>query len=108
MFLCRFLFFFFFSSRRRHTRFDCDGSSDVCSSDLLARAVLLGRPARVRLRRERRLLPAKGASVVSEFWKGRRVLITGASGFLGAWLARLLLERGAEVRGFDLATGVRS
>src|SRR2546430_5522560 len=28
------LFFFFFSSRRRHTRFDCDWSSDVCSSDL--------------------------------------------------------------------------
>src|SRR2546430_3420037 len=27
--------FFFFSSRRRHTRFDCDWSSDVCSSDLL-------------------------------------------------------------------------
>src|SRR2546430_5832272 len=31
--LCRALFFFF-SSRRRHTRFDCDWSSDVCSSDL--------------------------------------------------------------------------
>src|SRR5260370_23352534 len=29
-----FLFFFFFSSRRRHTRFKCDWSSDVCSSDL--------------------------------------------------------------------------
>src|SRR2546430_12632875 len=28
------LLFFFFSSRRRHTRFDCDWSSDVCSSDL--------------------------------------------------------------------------
>src|SRR5207237_4740151 len=26
---------FFFSSRRRHTRFKCDWSSDVCSSDLL-------------------------------------------------------------------------
>src|SRR2546430_5612079 len=31
-----FFFFFFFSSRRRHTRFDCDWSSDVCSSDLAA------------------------------------------------------------------------
>src|SRR2546427_4612312 len=30
------LVFFFFSSRRRHTRFDCDWSSDVCSSDLMA------------------------------------------------------------------------
>src|SRR2546430_16512705 len=28
---------FFFSSRRRHTRFDCDWSSDVCSSDLVGR-----------------------------------------------------------------------
>src|SRR2546430_5514689 len=28
---------FFFSSRRRHTRFDCDWSSDVCSSDLFSR-----------------------------------------------------------------------
>src|SRR2546430_7385946 len=28
------LLYFFFSSRRRHTRFDCDWSSDVCSSDL--------------------------------------------------------------------------
>src|SRR5882762_8149159 len=27
---------FFFSSRRRHTRFKCDWSSDVCSSDLTA------------------------------------------------------------------------
>src|SRR2546430_17468655 len=30
-------FLFFFSSRRRHTRFDCDWSSDVCSSDLRVR-----------------------------------------------------------------------
>src|SRR5260370_30581184 len=29
--------FFFFSSRRRHTRFKCDWSSDVCSSDLASR-----------------------------------------------------------------------
>src|SRR5256886_5931889 len=32
-----FVVFFFFSSRRRHTRFDCDWSSDVCSSDLSGR-----------------------------------------------------------------------
>src|SRR5207237_6172577 len=29
-----YLYCFFFSSRRRHTRFKCDWSSDVCSSDL--------------------------------------------------------------------------
>src|SRR2546430_4113781 len=34
---------FFFSSRRRHTRFDCDWSSDVCSSDLAIFAVAMGR-----------------------------------------------------------------
>src|SRR5260370_204861 len=28
-----FVVIFFFSSRRRHTRFKCDWSSDVCSSD---------------------------------------------------------------------------
>src|SRR6266513_3261949 len=32
------LYFFFFSSRRRHTRSKRDWSSDVCSSDLVARA----------------------------------------------------------------------
>src|SRR6266481_4817498 len=32
------MFFFFFSSRRRHTRWNCDWSSDVCSSDLVDRA----------------------------------------------------------------------
>src|SRR5689334_24898205 len=29
--------YFFFSSRRRHTRWNCDWSSDVCSSDLGAK-----------------------------------------------------------------------
>src|SRR5260370_24718281 len=32
---------FFFSSRRRHTRFKCDWSSDVCSSDLARWSELL-------------------------------------------------------------------
>src|SRR2546430_6424440 len=36
--------FFFFSSRRRHTRFDCDWSSDVCSSDLKSRGKHLTKP----------------------------------------------------------------
>src|SRR5688572_33212099 len=33
------ILYFFFSSRRRHTRFDCDWSSDVCSSDLLGHRI---------------------------------------------------------------------
>src|SRR3989475_7632113 len=43
-------FFFFFSSRRRHTRFDCDWSSDVCSSDLARRSAPARRRARGHLR----------------------------------------------------------
>src|SRR2546427_11988934 len=32
-------YLFFFSSRRRHTRFDCDWSSDVCSADMIGQFV---------------------------------------------------------------------
>src|SRR5688572_31597054 len=42
------LFIFFFSSRRRHTRFDCDWSSDVCSSDLRCESNCFSTPAGVR------------------------------------------------------------
>jgi CDP-glucose 4,6-dehydratase len=37
------------------------------------------------------------------FWQGRRVLITGVQGFIGAWLAADLAERGALVIGYDRA-----
>ncbi len=36
------------------------------------------------------------------FWRGRRVLVTGHTGFKGAWTALLLASRGAEVHGFAL------
>src|SRR2546430_8492397 len=39
--------YIFFSSRRRHTRFDCDWSSDVCSSDLPQRTYNLTTPQRL-------------------------------------------------------------
>ena len=32
-----------------------------------------------------------------EFWKGKSVLVTGATGFLGGWLIRELIERDANV-----------
>src|SRR2546430_207455 len=38
----------FFSSRRRHPSFDCDWSSDVCSSDLTVCDCTTSRPAPVR------------------------------------------------------------
>src|SRR6267143_4881738 len=44
-----FYFFFFFSSRRRHTRWNCDWSSDVCSSDLTCWRLLQGIPLTVSL-----------------------------------------------------------
>lgn len=36
------------------------------------------------------------------FWQGRRVLLTGHTGFKGSWLALMLHELGAEVHGFAL------
>jgi len=36
------------------------------------------------------------------FWAGRRILLTGHTGFKGAWAARLLAALGAEVTGFAL------
>ena len=38
-----------------------------------------------------------------DFWRGRRVLITGSSGFKGSWLALMLRRLGAEVTGFALS-----
>src|SRR2546430_5725116 len=57
-------FFFFFSSRRRHTRFDCDWSSDVCSSDLLVPRI---EPLRADLRHLRHVIVAgkAGPSAIS-------------------------------------------
>lgn len=37
-----------------------------------------------------------------EFWEGKRVLLTGHTGFKGSWLALWLRELGAEVTGFAL------
>lgn len=38
-----------------------------------------------------------------DFWAGRRVLLTGHTGFKGAWASLLLRSLGAEVYGFALA-----
>lgn len=39
----------------------------------------------------------------SQFWCGKRVLLTGHTGFKGSWLALWLREMGAEVHGLALA-----
>lgn len=41
------------------------------------------------------------------FWQGRRVFLTGHTGFKGGWLALLLKELGAEVHGYALAPDTR-
>ena len=38
-----------------------------------------------------------------EFWQGKRVFVTGHSGFKGSWLSLWLQEMGAFVKGFSLA-----
>lgn len=38
----------------------------------------------------------------ASFWKGRRVFLTGHTGFKGGWLALWLTRLGAEVRGYSL------
>ena len=37
------------------------------------------------------------------FWSGKRVLLTGHTGFKGSWAACWLMQMGAEVHGFALA-----
>jgi len=44
-----------------------------------------------------------GMSAFGGFWRGRRVLLTGHTGFKGSWLAHWLLAEGAEVTGYALA-----
>jgi CDP-glucose 4,6-dehydratase len=44
----------------------------------------------------------KLSSIDSAFWRQRRVLLTGHSGFIGGWLSLALKQAGAQVTGFSL------
>ena len=37
-----------------------------------------------------------------DFYRGKKVLVTGHTGFTGTWLCRMLLGAGAEVTGYSL------
>lgn len=41
--------------------------------------------------------------VNARFWQGRRVFVTGHTGFMGGWLCSWLVRMGAEVHGYALA-----
>src|SRR5690349_1020952 len=43
-----------------------------------------------------------GRAVKLDFWKGKRVLVTGDTGFKGAWLCFCLTHAGANVLGLAL------
>lgn len=44
----------------------------------------------------------EGLVMTAQFWDGRRVLLTGHTGFKGAWLALWLKQMGARVAGYAL------
>src|SRR6185369_13026465 len=60
------MLFFFFSSRRRHTRFKCDWSSDVCSSDLASEVLTMEDKPAAALRRKRDCSIARAVELVRE------------------------------------------
>src|SRR5688572_19578751 len=73
-----YLFIFFFSSRRRHTRFDCDWSSDVCSSDLSGHRKCQSADGSTGSSKQRTsLTPPLQLVETTRYWPGRRGLAFG-------------------------------
>src|SRR5208337_2622411 len=67
-----------------------------------------GYPARQEL--PRRAVGRRSSALESvdlNFWRGRRVLVTGHTGFKGGWLCLWLQQLGAEVHGFALPPATR-
>src|SRR5260370_32861126 len=46
--------------------------------------------------------PMEGVEVNPQFWRGKKVFVTGHTGFKGSWLSILLQSFGADVVGFSL------
>src|SRR5260370_27167829 len=108
--------FFFFSSRRRHTRFKCDWSSDVCSSDLsrrcirasrrphAARASRRSRSGSRRSPRPRSRTPAASPRV-SRPWASERMNVTADAGSPEASAPAVLAAEAKRV--YDICAGCR-
>src|SRR5260370_39660803 len=93
--------YFFFSSRRRHTRFKCDWSSDVCSSDLLCREICyaaldMATPSKAARTAGTSAAPAAITSRDNRWLKQFRLTLRGGlpteSGFVGVEGVRLVEE----------------
>lgn len=54
-------------------------------------------------RRQRPMEVMGGLSGMLDFYKGKKVFVTGHTGFKGAWLCRMLVNAGAQVTGYALA-----
>ena len=50
-------------------------------------------------------LVARGTEEATSVWSGKRVFLTGHTGFKGGWLALWLAAKGAQVRGYALDPG---
>ncbi len=48
------------------------------------------------------MIPENKKISLPDFYRGKKVLITGNTGFKGSWLTRILIDAGAEVMGYSL------
>ena len=44
----------------------------------------------------------KKQKIIKNFWKNKRVLITGHTGFKGAWMSLILAKLGSKIAGYSL------
>src|SRR5207237_5435753 len=88
---------FFFSSRRRHTRFKCDWSSDVCSSDL--GLLFTGDGCVLTNRHVTRAGPARALRVVLPGGDGVRAEIAGTDARTDLEIGRASCRERVEVEG---------